>query len=118
MDTLTLNRVPLRLAGTKITKLSKKENSIEKTDSKHVPSPTKFSHLVLQETCKVSSGWCLADTGHYLLSKLQVPFHAAVEYIRARESKKENETSINICFASLQLLSFSKTCRSLSFLFI
>lgn len=36
MDTLILNRVALQLASTKITKLSKKENSIEKTDSKHV----------------------------------------------------------------------------------
>lgn len=36
MDTLILNRVALQLAGTKITKMNKKENSIEKTDSKRI----------------------------------------------------------------------------------
>lgn len=63
---------------------------------------------MLRETCKDSSGLCLTDTSHYLLPKLQISFHAAVEYIWTRESKKE-ETSINIYVASLQLLSFSKT---------
>jgi len=83
-----------------------------------VTSPTeKFSHPVPQKTCKDSSGW--PETGHYLLPKVQISFHAAVEYIWTRESKTEKETSINIYFAPLQLLSFSKTGRiHLSFMFM